>query len=897
MPSPFQANGAAVDPSKSAPLHTGRFFTGLWTQRSPLRDAATPYLYEKFYSASRYDSLIGGANTEVTTRLTLARRPGSTVYLSTFLGAAVPQILRMYEWRTYVNSAEVIRLIGDTGTQIIELTAATQATNMVGVTKAGGAVTATFQSVGNALYFADGINAYKWLAGSVSWLPNLAVNAGAYLVDTNGNLQYSANGGGTGTTEPTWSTTFGATTADGTAAWVNRGYQVQNWGVAGPTSAPGFALVAATQGNVWQANTYYNSSQVNFVPLSSGSYALLSLTTPGTTASTAPTFNVTLGATTTDGTAVWTCTSVTGSWVAGAAVPKGTLIVAASTPSGFPLCIYMATTSGTSGTSTPGWLPGNGSQVPDNNVLWVNTGIANDLQNSLRSTTVTAVMVITDSSGGQQTISRSGLSGATAPMWAELLGQQTVDTSTTLDAVWTNTGIPPSTTTAWMYAYAFRDSLTGEVSTASPITGPVIPVLGDIVQLSGPGSTDPQYDTIRLYRTVQGGSTLLFMADIPAPPMGAGWTYLDGNPDSALNPLIQAQIASSSNPPPPTLTGLCYYLERIWAFDGNVLRYSGGPDTLSGVGNEAWPPLNSFTFPATGLFTWPTTIGLLAFTQADVYIIQGQGTSSSPFYATIFQEGVGLLNYDSFAVNGSTAYMMTTAQRLISFDPSAGETEVGFPIGDILETAYDNINTRLAYHEGSSADTALYAADGHVGWYRLSTISAPESGQVWSPQAVLQAGVASIASIEIQPGVKRLLYSLYGGGPILMRNASVFTDNGSTYAAYAVIGSIVLAQPGQIAGVQFITLDSLAVGTQATVGVLFNEIAGTFVSYAANRQDPTTLPPSKSLTGQRYYLSQNGNTPLCRHMQVRISWPAENAANELLAYTTFGFLKNELTEK
>lgn len=34
---------------KFAPIFTSRFFSGIWTNRSPLRDATTSRIVEKFY--------------------------------------------------------------------------------------------------------------------------------------------------------------------------------------------------------------------------------------------------------------------------------------------------------------------------------------------------------------------------------------------------------------------------------------------------------------------------------------------------------------------------------------------------------------------------------------------------------------------------------------------------------------------------------------------------------------------------------------------------------------------------------------------------------------------------------------------------------------------------------
>ena len=57
----------------------------MWTQRSPYRDAAVPYLYGRFDSASRFHSILDGINREIGMRLTDVRRPGSSVYNSRYL--------------------------------------------------------------------------------------------------------------------------------------------------------------------------------------------------------------------------------------------------------------------------------------------------------------------------------------------------------------------------------------------------------------------------------------------------------------------------------------------------------------------------------------------------------------------------------------------------------------------------------------------------------------------------------------------------------------------------------------------------------------------------------------------------------------------------------------------
>src|SRR5215467_9226670 len=110
MPSPFSQAGAASDPSKYAPLYSNRFFTGLWTNRSLLRDAATPFLYEKYYGGARFDSVFAGADMELGSRMTWVRRPGHSVYNS----KNFPPIWSYYSFRACVDGQTQVHVMADT---------------------------------------------------------------------------------------------------------------------------------------------------------------------------------------------------------------------------------------------------------------------------------------------------------------------------------------------------------------------------------------------------------------------------------------------------------------------------------------------------------------------------------------------------------------------------------------------------------------------------------------------------------------------------------------------------------------------------------------------------------------------------------------------------------------
>jgi len=80
---------------------------------------------------------------------------------------------------------------------------------------------------------------------------------------------------------------------------------------------------------------------------------------------------------------------------------------------------------------------------------------------------------------------------------------------------------------------------------------------GSVNTISGVGSTDPQIDTVVIFRSTDGfqnAGPYLFLTEIPNPPVINGaagaWSYKDYQPDTALNPLIAAPVNGANNPLP-----------------------------------------------------------------------------------------------------------------------------------------------------------------------------------------------------------------------------------------------------------------------------------------------------------------------------------------------------------
>lgn len=338
---------------------------------------------------------------------------------------------------------------------------------------------------------------------------------------------------------------------------------------------------------------------------------------------------------------------------------------------------------------------------------------------------------------------------------------------------------------------------------------------------------------------------------------------------------------------------MAYHLQRFFVAVGNVTYVSSGPDAIASTSSGNAGFNTTFTCQSKIIRYWVSPLGLIILTVRDSYIILGTGTASDPLYQTTFVDGLPLLHYDAFTTHLTTPYMLLGTNMLVALDPSAGITEVGFPIADKLETDFNAATAYVTYHTQASKESALYVDDGLGSWYRMSATTAPETGLNWSPKATLNTPASAVQSVEITPGVNRLLIGPGPtSGPIRQRDLTVNTDLGIPFTAHATFGSIVLAHPGELAALAFITLEAKKIGSRAALSVLLGEIYGTpqapFEPLGRTRQDPTNLPPSNTLYSDRYHFMQSQNPAWCRHFQMDIAWPAEDAANELLTFTIFG---------
>jgi hypothetical protein len=586
-----------------------------------------------------------------------------------------------------------------------------------------------------------------------------------------------------------------------------------------------------------------------------------------------------------------------------------------------------ATAAGTSSSATSlAWPSTLGGTILDGGVTWQNVGYqvthtssanappsATSKGNVSVSTLVTNVSSIVDNlSGGggtgyTQNCTVAGLAGASHPTWATSGGSESAGLVTNDNGLqWTNGGSAgaPNTGT-WVYGFSFSNSVTEHESSMSPASTQILLASQSAIGVGGNG--DPNFatdgvDTVNIYRSTTGSqSPLLRLTSIAAPANGAPWSYIDasgtGSDTTALNALITADTSGNNAPPATGLTNLVWYLDRMIGSNGEFVNWSGVATQPVGVGAESFGGLNFFQMPATVNSAFASATGLLIFPTSGVYFSQGVDGFGNPAQPVQILKDFGLLSPNLLTINGSIPAMFTSDGQLVTLDPSSGVQRVSDPIADTAQGmgGFSTTNSYLTWHTNGT-DQAYFLCDGSTGWFRLAPTSAPETGFTWSPKANIVGGVGCVKSIETVSGTKQMLMGVSSGsGPILKRDLSINQDNGVSYVASVTFGCIVFAQPNQCAEIESVTTECLAIGSHPQVYILGDEVDvnGAFELLQLRTPDPPFLEASKSVYADRWYFNQLKQPAWMRYMLMKVSWPAENFANEMLAHSFYGCIHLE----
>jgi hypothetical protein len=586
---------------------------------------------------------------------------------------------------------------------------------------------------------------------------------------------------------------------------------------------------------------------------------------------------------------------------------------------------------GTSGATPPVWPVFTTADAPlyasvsegSGRLDWSNIGFSADfVWKPAENFTLPNTSIIDSNSNNEGPFRTGYTTTGSAPSWSTGLDTLTDDNPY---LIWINLGPnlnPPkgalsTSNGGWVYAISLVNTLDDTVSNATKISAPT----GNHEDFTGvylsPGeglppltSIDPQADYVAIWRSTD-GQVIPFLIPMANSDYAAPITislhdyllygYTDTTPDVDLNNLISAPILGENTPPAAGATNLAFYLNRIFYSVGATVYWTTGPATPAGNGLNGTAPLNFDEQAALVNRIVPTTSGAFIFTVSDINLIQSTNNASSPISGAIpLIANVGLLSYNALDICGAQIGFFSTDHQFLILDPNAGVSSAGYPLGDqfrlnngLTAQSWNPKNVYVAWHVNGE-DQAWYVGDGSQGWFRMMSTPAPETGSyTWSPYAKIVSGVKALQSVEVSPGNHQLLLGPPTTGLILQRDLDTNQDGGTSYPANAVMGSCVLAQPGQIAVVPFITVEQVGIGTPIVIGVLIDEAlpyyTGPFNILKKWENDPPNLKPSISLPSQRFYLADDTDyAAAMRHIQIQINWAAENFPSELLTVTIYG---------
>jgi hypothetical protein len=250
-----------------------------------------------------------------------------------------------------------------------------------------------------------------------------------------------------------------------------------------------------------------------------------------------------------------------------------------------------------------------------------------------------------------------------------------------------------------------------------------------------------------------------------------------------------------------------------------------------------------------------------------------------------------MLSWNALDVFAGEVFFFGSDNALRVLSPNLSLTNAGFPIEDQLANAatsgvqdatWNPSSVYLAVLQ-SGNDNMIALADGSTGWYRLNPRqqngSVNGTEPIWSPFTAITNGCKMVTTVETSPGIKKLLVgATVGGQEILKRDTSVFTDNGVSYDAFFIQGTLALARRGELSILRFLEADFSGVKYQPTVSYLLNEAfnsTSVFTPFTAVPQfDPPTIYGATlspvSYSPNRYYFAGVGSLARCVYLTLKI---------------------------
>lgn len=224
----------------------------------------------------------------------------------------------------------------------------------------------------------------------------------------------------------------------------------------------------------------------------------------------------------------------------------------------------------------------------------------------------------------------------------------------------------------YMYKYAYVNSTSGHISTASEASA-VRTVANKTINLTGlTASADAQVDKINIYRTTNGGAIFFYLTQIS----NGTTTYADSTADANL----LTDEAPLYNDEAPEFFGIEEWDGRIFGFEKNSTRVKFCNDeyyTQSGNPQESFHPDNYIEFNAKvfGIKKSPNFDELWVHTSKGIYAIKRTELDQDPYRPVIRNSNWYSINHYSIQNLYNEQWFMYEAGKYMSINSSG---DVGY---------------------------------------------------------------------------------------------------------------------------------------------------------------------------------------------------------------------------
>lgn len=439
------------------------------------------------------------------------------------------------------------------------------------------------------------------------------------------------------------------------------------------------------------------------------------------------------------------------------------------------------------------------------------------------------------------------------------------------------------------YAWVYKDSTDGHISSISPISGKTGPFGGagkpKCIVIKLPGTAQARADKVSLYRSDDGGDDLLFHSDVANPGAGNTVEVIDTTPDEKLNHAIIAPSETSNEPPQPGFTHIARHGDRVWAINStdDKVYFSAHPvdGPVNGVNEECFPVKNSFQFVAPKALV-SVQQGLLVIC-ATGEVVMISGSTKFDFSPNQIYAGLPVTSPNQICKDGNVIYMYTNVRQFVRISDRV--ENLG---NDLSDSDLAQFNPSECYvtvqRKGTLGGAFMSNGTDKILRYGL------EEG-TWSPIWDFSASnfvtTGAIAAIMTDIGVWDVLVAPKSGsnGFIWKHDENVFTDDGFTYEAFGVIGNLTIAEPGQLANLNNISVKATV---QPTISILMGEISGTFATLT-NVVDEPFKTPAVSHVSKRYDVISGGVTYQGENFQLKFAWDGGGDAGDAAELLTLNF--------